>query len=117
MKYVCPCRAIRLSLSVTSRVSVLVAQCSFACLTGVEISPLTFYIPVTFLQFQPDPIDGSTSTTTDEERDIARRDHVFVLEEERDSVRQRQQQRLVATFSPLGDDSISRSTNRLIFYL
>lgn len=99
--------------------SVLVARYSFLRLTSVEIPPLTFYAPVTFLQFQLDPIDGSTSTTTDEERDIARQDqmYVFELEEERDGVRQRQQQRLVATFSPLGDDNISRSTNRLIFYL
>lgn len=28
------------------------------CLTGVEIAARTFYTPVTFLQLQPDPIDG-----------------------------------------------------------
>lgn len=43
----------------TSRMSVLFAQYCAPCLTGIEIPPRTFYIPVTFSQFQPNSIDGS----------------------------------------------------------
>lgn len=46
-----------------SHMPVLVAQYSFPCLTGVEISPRTFYTVVILPQFQSVPIDGDESDT------------------------------------------------------